>query len=107
MASSQTQSRPVQLRKLLSACIDCSRAAGKLIRSIREKGALQAKDKDKGGDDGSNGEVDEKDLKDPVTVADLEAQRLIEHALNYAFPGINTVGRSSVSSRVMSCSNIL
>mmetsp|Transcript_22360 Transcript_22360/g.31313 ORF Transcript_22360/g.31313 Transcript_22360/m.31313 type:complete len:318 (-) Transcript_22360:64-1017(-) len=88
MANSTADSKRevLSISRLLSACIDCAKEAGKLIREIRARGDLGAKDKASGNVDGKM------EIQDPVTVADIEAQRLIEFALLEAFPGLSVIG---------------
>jgi len=73
----------VNIGHLLSASIDLSRQAGKIIQGVRASGDLQTQSKG---------------VDDPVTIADKQSQELIISGLFSICPGLNVVGEEDTPS---------
>jgi len=65
------------LCELLSACVDAAERAGKVIVKVQKEGNLGIKYK-----------IED----DPVTIADIEAQKVIEATLGVGFEGLPVIG---------------
>lgn len=71
----------VSAARLLSACVQLAASAGAIVREVQASGALDTR---------------YKGHEDPVTEADLRAQRLIEGTLRWAFPAISVRGEENI-----------
>jgi len=77
-----TQSNTISLKELISVSIDLAITAGKSVREIARGGDLQ---------------ISQKGHDDPVTIADIVAEKLIKGGLIKAFPGIRIIGEEGTS----------
>lgn len=73
----------VDVLELVSAALSASKSAAGIVRQVFEKNDLQAVDKAGGSS---------KDLQDPQTIADTNAQRLIVGSLRNTFKGLEIIG---------------
>jgi len=90
--------KQLDLKQLISACIDLGEKSGEIARRIYESGDLKTIDK---SDDAAalpaslnkylSGSA-AKDAADPQTVADLLSQKMIVGSLRAQFPGLTVVG---------------
>lgn len=71
----------VRAARLLSACVQLAASAGAIVREVQASGSLDTR---------------YKGYEDPVTEADLRAQRLIEATLRQAFPTISVRGEEAI-----------
>eukprot|EP01126_Amoeba_proteus_P029206 TRINITY_DN2879_c0_g1_i10.p1 TRINITY_DN2879_c0_g1~~TRINITY_DN2879_c0_g1_i10.p1 ORF type:complete len:281 (+),score=60.59 TRINITY_DN2879_c0_g1_i10:90-932(+) len=74
----------ISLLELLSASIDLCRIAAVRIREILKSGEL---------------EIHQKGVNDPVTLADFEAQIIIESGLRKVWPNLKVIGEEDVNGR--------
>ncbi|KAJ4458737.1 putative pap inositol 1; 4 phosphatase [Paratrimastix pyriformis] len=73
----------ISLHDLLSSCIDVSRRAGAEIVRIHEQQGHDIEVKHKSGP------------KDPVTIADVNSEKLIKGLISRQFPGLTIIGEES------------
>jgi len=77
------QGDKVNIGELLSVCIDAAQQAGGIIRKVWKSGELDVQEKT-----GKN---------DPLTVADLNSQRLIMSLLYKRYPALKMIGEEAVT----------
>ena len=80
------------LGELVAACRDLAARSGELISTIYEKGDLKVVEKMYGSNKPLKSLADIKKVKDPQTIADEMAQKLIIGSLQEAFPLLTICG---------------